>query len=75
MQEPAAVMSQLAKSLLQLSMSYDTVYYILELPEQLLQTVMKQLAGLQQVAAAAGTRLQTLCSFSAANTQVGLMAG
>ncbi|WIA40794.1 hypothetical protein OEZ86_004472 [Tetradesmus obliquus] len=68
-QDPSAALQLLATALLSLSMSYQRLYFILELPEQQLAAVLQGSAQLQGLAAAAGVKLTLLCSYTAANTQ------
>lgn len=75
LQDAAPPIAQLSQALLQLSMSYEAVYLIFELPDSVLQVTVKQLPYLQQVAAVVGVKLQIMISFSAANTQVRVMRG
>jgi hypothetical protein len=61
----------MCRSLLALALAYDAVTYVLELPDGLLQAVISSSNHLQGLAGAVGVRLQLMCCFSAANTQVG----
>lgn len=63
-------MQTLSRALLALSMSYDCVFFLLELGDSLLQHVLRSSTNLHGLAWAAGVKLQLLACFSAANTQV-----
>lgn len=71
MQEPGQALQLLLSILRSLSAAYDTVFAVLELPDQLLQQLLRDAAVLQQAAITYGVHLQLLCSFTAAQTQVG----
>jgi hypothetical protein len=60
-----------SRALLALSMAFDTVFFLLEASDALLQAVNAHSTNLHALAKAAGVRLQLLVCFTAANTQVG----
>jgi hypothetical protein len=71
MQEPSQALQLLLSALQSLSATYDTVFAVLELPDQFLQQLLRHAVVLQQAAVIFGIQLQLLCSFTAADTQVG----
>eukprot|EP00775_Hariotina_reticulata_P006281 gene6281-6520_t len=67
--EPIQALKLLLSILRSLSAAYDTVFAVLELPDQFLQQLLRHAAVLQQAAISFGVHLQLLCSFTAAQTQ------
>lgn len=70
LQEADAALQCLSRSILALSMAYDSVFFVLELQDSMLQAIIRSSSNLQGLARAVGVRLQLLTCFTAANTQV-----
>lgn len=75
LQDSGLALQALSQAVLALSMSYDCVFFLLELGDALLQPILRGSSDLQALARAAGVRLQLLTCCSAANTQVGARRG
>ncbi|KAF8062810.1 hypothetical protein HT031_004140 [Scenedesmus sp. PABB004] len=68
-QEPGAAADALAREVLALSLAYEQLVFVLELPDALLQPLVGAAPALHGLARRGGVRLQLLCSFTAAGTQ------